>query len=257
MENQDPNVPEEVYQLIESNGNNFHAKVARWFTNNDWHVIVSPYYMDQTQGKAREIDLVVEKPWPALDHFGRLKGYIITRLFIECKYIPHCSVFWFSDRDRESAQKLVCKDYPDLVNNTRIEKHHYLDSSSKVAKLFANVKSNSQENDLFYKALNQSLNAMISMEKHPTSVPLEMPDAPVFNVMNFPVVVCNSFEKMFSADFQLDLRPQPIQSNFQLEVLYAYIDTQQKPQNNYFLLDFVEFGQLGNFHTVIGNDVNI
>jgi uncharacterized membrane protein YukC len=99
MENRVPNVPEEVYKLIENNGNNFHAKVARWFTNNDWHVIISPYYMDQTQGKAREIDLVVEKPWPVTDHFGRGFGYIITRLFIECKYIPFHSVFWFAERD--------------------------------------------------------------------------------------------------------------------------------------------------------------
>ena len=32
----------EVTKLIRESGNNFHAKVARWFSNNDWHVIVSP-----------------------------------------------------------------------------------------------------------------------------------------------------------------------------------------------------------------------
>ena len=50
-------VPDEVLKLIRNSGNNFHAQVARWFTDHDWHVIVSPYYMDQTQLKAREIDV--------------------------------------------------------------------------------------------------------------------------------------------------------------------------------------------------------
>jgi hypothetical protein len=62
---------------------------------------------------------------------------------------------------------------------------------------------------------------------------------------------------MFSTDFQRDLQPQAIQENFQLEVLYAYIDARQKPQNKYFLLDFVEFSELDEFHTAIGNDVSI
>jgi len=44
-------VPDEVFKLISSSGNSFHAKVARWLSGNGWHVIVSPYYMDQTQIK--------------------------------------------------------------------------------------------------------------------------------------------------------------------------------------------------------------
>jgi hypothetical protein len=163
-----------------------------------------------------------------------------------------------AERDREAAKNLVCKGDPALVRNTLVEKHHYLNSSPKVAKLFASTKGNSTENDLFYKALNQALNAMISMENHPTAVAeLKSSGAPVFDVINFPVVVCNSFEKMFSTDFQRDLQPQAIQENFQLEVLYAYIDARQKPQNKYFLLDFVEFSELDEFHTAIGNDVSI
>lgn len=104
MENLNIDIPDEVFNLIAGNGNNFHAKVARWFADHGWHVVVSPYYMDQTQGKAREIDLVVEKNWPIRDRFGRGLGYIITRLFVECKYIPSYSVFWFSERDYEATK---------------------------------------------------------------------------------------------------------------------------------------------------------
>ena len=42
-------VPKEVADLVKNSGNAFHAKVARWLCDNDWHVVVSPYYMDQTQ----------------------------------------------------------------------------------------------------------------------------------------------------------------------------------------------------------------
>ena len=54
-------VPAEVSELLKDSGNNFHAKVACWLNDHNWHVIVSPYYMDQTQNKAREIDLIEEK----------------------------------------------------------------------------------------------------------------------------------------------------------------------------------------------------
>ena len=57
-------VPDEITKLIDNSGNNFHAKVARWLSNDGWHITVSPYYMDQSQSKAREIDLIAEKAWP-------------------------------------------------------------------------------------------------------------------------------------------------------------------------------------------------
>ena len=101
-------VPDEVLKLISESGNNFHAKVARWMQADGWHVSVSPYYMDQTQNKAREIDLVAEKLWPVMDHWGQPMGDVAVRLFVECKFIPSYSVFWFADKDTEAAEKLVC-----------------------------------------------------------------------------------------------------------------------------------------------------
>src|SRR5512143_4062633 len=100
--------PEAITKLVAASGNNFHAKVARWMQADGWHVTVSPYYMDQTQNKAREIDLVAEKLWPVMDHWGRQPvGDVAVRLFVECKFIPSYSVFWFTDKDFEAAEKLV------------------------------------------------------------------------------------------------------------------------------------------------------
>ena len=59
--------------------------------------------MDQTQNKAREIDLVAEKLWPVMDHWGQPMGDVAVRLFVECKFIPSYSVFWFADKDTEAA----------------------------------------------------------------------------------------------------------------------------------------------------------
>lgn len=100
-------------------------------------VIVSPYYMDQSLSKAREIDLIVEKEFPFNDGFNRFSGYVVVRLFVECKYIPSPSVFWFSSKDGNSARELVCKNRIFNKENSYTEKHHYLSTCDRVAKLFA------------------------------------------------------------------------------------------------------------------------
>jgi len=259
MENQSLVTPQEVNELIVSSGNAFHSKVARWFSDNGWYVTVSPYYMDQTQSKAREIDLVVEKLWPITSSYGNTAGYLVTRLFIECKFVPSYSVFWFADKDRKSAERLVCEGTPFRINNSRTDGHHYLERSHKVAKLFKTDAKKSSDNDFFYKALNQALNAMISMRDHPISAPIpeEQPNKVIGKPINFPVVVCSSFDQMFSVDFYGDSQASSLDQNFQLEVRYAYIDKKQKPQDEYFLLDFVEFQQLQDFCDAIEKDVGI
>lgn len=247
--------PTEITELIRSSGNNFHAKVARWFSDNGWHVVISPYYMDQAQSKAREIDLVAEKLWPITDMFGRATKDIAVRLFIECKFVASDAVFWFADKDKESALGLVCAIGPFRRDNTYTEKHHYLSQSSRVAKLFATSNARAVENEPFYKALNQSLNAMTSMRGQPLTIPSvrnswQYPIA----VLEYPVVVCNSFDRIFSVDFFADSEPEPIQDNFQLEVSYAYIDRNETHHNDYFLLDFVSFDKLTEFGEAIDID---
>jgi len=246
--------PSEITELIKNSGNNFHAKVARWFADNGWHVLISPYYMDQTQSKAREIDLVAEKLWPLTDAFGHIVDNIAVRLYVECKYVVSEAVFWFADKDRESALELVCRNGLFQRNNTYTENHHYLSQGAKVAKLFSTSNSKATENEPFYKALNQVLNAMTSMQGQLVTIPSarksqRYPKA----VFEYPVVVCSSFERLFSVEFFAESKPQPIQENFQLEVRYAYIDRNDHQRNDYFLLDFVAFDKLSEFGQAIDN----
>ncbi len=245
-------VPREVTELIQSSGNNFHAKVARWFSSNEWHVVVSPYYMDQTQNKAREIDLVAEKTWPIMGSFGHAVDDIAVRLFIECKFIASESVFWFADKDRDSAMELVCSNGIFRANNSYTEKHHYLAQCPRVAKLFSTSNSKASENEPFYKALNQVLNGMVSMRGQSVSIPsLKKRQRSPKALIELPVVVCSSFDKVFSVDFYSESEPELIQENFQLEIRYAYIDRNEKQRDDYFLLDFVAFDKLTEFATAI------
>ena len=253
-------VPEEVTKLVSESGNNFHAKVARWMQSDGWHVSVSPYYLDQTQNKPREIDLVAEKLWPVLDTFNRPIGDVAVRLFIECKFVPSnsYSVFWFTDKDMEAAEKLICSQKPFRPDNTYTKKHHYLARSNRVAKLFTTKTDRSTENDPYYKALTQVLDAMVSMRGRPASVPAPKKRATrTMALLEFPLVVCSSFQQTYGVDFYADSTPEKIANNFQLEIQYAYLDRNGTQRDEHLLLDFVEFSQLNAFVESIGNDAEI
>lgn len=250
-------IPNEITQLVAGSGNNFHARVARWLRDNGWHVAISPYYMDQTQNKAREIDLIAERLWPIDDQFGRPAADLAVRLFVECKFLPAHSVFWMTDKNMSTAEALVCRDRRFDSNHSFTKKHHYLATSPTVAKLFA-TSGKGQEAEPFYKALNQSLNALVAMRGRPTSSAGsgQRGSSPRF-VLDYPVVVCSSFDQMFSVDFFAEPAPQPITTNFQLELRYAYIDGSGAQRDDDFLLDFVEFAQIETFINAIAEDAQI
>ena len=251
-------VPDEVLKLISESGNNFHAKVARWMQADGWHVSVSPYYMDQTQNKAREIDLVAEKLWPVMDHWGQPMGDVAVRLFVECKFIPSYSVFWFADKDTEAAEKLVCSNGHFRLDNMYTKKHHYLAQSPRVAKLFAASIGRGTDNDPYYKALNQVLNAMVSMRGGQVTVPaLKKRGRGPMALLEFPVVICSSFQKVYGVDFFADSIAQRVTDNFQLEIQYAYLDRTGTQRNEHLLLDFVEFEQLKTFVAAIAEDAKV
>ncbi len=238
-------IPTVVTQLIEGSGNNFHAKVARWFNANGWHVVVSPYYLDQMQSKARELDLVVEKLWPLTDDWGRRRGDVVVRLFVECKFVVSETVFWFASKNMASALSLVCNCEPFRKDNTLTQKHHYLATSPKVAKIFASNNAKSSENEPFYRALNQALNATVAMRAQSPSHPeLAKRRNGKTVVLQYPVVVCSSFSQLYAVDFLADSDPSAITDNFQLEVQYAFLDTGGNQRDDYFLLDFIEFDKL-------------
>lgn len=264
-------IPEQITLLIQESGNQFHAKVARRLIDEGWHVVVSPYYMDQNQNKAREIDLIAEKLIEVRDLHGRRPiGQLAVRLFIECKFIPSYSVFWFADKDKKSAEALVSSIRFFDLRNTETQKHHYLSASKKVAKLFKTSKKKASENaqspisekilenEQIYKALNQSLNAMIAMRNKPVSNP-ELGDSelPLKGTLDFPIVICDSLDLFYSVDFDVASQPKQITNNFQFEIRYAYFDHQNNQRDDYFLVDFVDFRKLDVFLNTIQTDTDI
>ena len=125
------------------------------------------------------------------------------------------------------------------------KKHHYLAQSPRVAKLFAASIGRGTDNDPYYKALNQVLNAMVSMRGGQVTVPaLKKRGRGPMALLEFPVVICSSFQKVYGVDFFADSIAQRVTDNFQLEIQYAYLDRTGTQRNEHLLLDFVEFEQL-------------
>lgn len=237
---------EVIEKLISESGNNFHAKVAQWFNTNGWNVTISPYYMDQTQFKTREIDLVVEKEFPIQSHYSS-DVRVLIRLFVECKFVATETVFWFEKKNKSAAEKLVCRFQPFKENNKYTDQHHYLSTNENVAKIFASNNNKSHENDPFFKALNQILNATIAMRnKKPLNKYTNV-------ILEYPIVVCSDFSKLYSVNFYDESKPSIIKENFQMEVQYAYLHD-EKQFDEYFIVDFLEFHKISSYEDVLWND---
>lgn len=251
-------IPSQVQELIESSGNTFHAKVARWFASDGWDTSVSPYYMDQSQQKARELDLIIEKVWPIRQTFREWAGEVAVRLFVECKFLPGYSVFWFADKDRATVEGMLCSSGKFRPNNTYTAKHHYLSAGNRVAKLFASANARGQESEPFYKALNQSLNGLVSMRTQPPrAFSSNRRRGGLHVVLDFPVVVCSSFSQLYAADFAGSTDTTLVRDNFQLEVQYAYVEPSGQIRDELFLLDMVEYDQLSQFVKAVEEDAHV
>lgn len=245
----------DVDDLIKKSGHSFHAKVARWFISKGWNIIVSPYYMDQTQRKAREIDLISYKNFEI--NCERKKTYcnVLFCLYVECKYIDSTSVFWFSGKDKELAKKLVCNNTFFRENNIKIDDHHYL-CGDQVAKIFETF-NNKRERDPFYNAINQVLNGFVSM-KGRVNFKKNKKDHYKTYKLEFPVIVCNEFNNIYSVPFEIeDFSKKEIKDNFQIEINYSYLDYDKNSHSDYFLIDIVEYNQLGNFVQSLYKDFDI
>lgn len=235
----------DIKNIIENSGNNFHIDVIEFLKNNGWTTQISTYYHDNSTGKPREIDLIAEKFYKFEENKFKTSKYhgLIVKLFIECKYFPQNIAFWFFDKDQVNAQKLVITETYLTKNNTYTEQHHYL-TEPKVAKLYDSAKDN-PDNELIYKAINQSLNAMLSFKNSTTTLELEH-NYKTYTV-NYPVIACNSFDKFYRVDTGNNNEPVEIKDNFQLEINYAYYDASKKSQNKYFLVDIVAFDKFSAF----------
>ena len=247
--------PKEIEALANESGNNFHCRVINAVKALEWEVLVSPYYMDAATDKPREIDLIAERYWKYEDRFERKYGAIVFRLFIECKYIAQPTVFWFAQKNTTAATEWLTTYSPLRKENMFTAQHHYLAASPKVAKLFASKNKPNTENEAMYKALNQSLNALVYLRgKEPLDENLKNGRIPILAEIEMPVIVCSSFSEFFAVDMDSPGAPTPITENFQLEVNYAYIDTKGARRNEYFLIDVVEFDKLQQYSEMLADD---
>lgn len=247
---------EEAKNIINNSGNNFHCNVVSYFKSKGWHTLISPYYTDNATNKPREIDLVVEKEFVYGDGYTETSGTINVKLYIECKYILKINVFWFSDKDLESTKELVINATPNYDNKKYIKDHHYLEYSGPVAKLFAGANNREVENEVIYKALNQSLNAMVYHRATDSIIPEAVSKGHnILETIEYPLIVCNNFDNFLRTDVGSAEDPFLITDNFQLEVNYAYMDSGREQKSEYFLIDVIDYNKLDKYLEVINNDV--
>jgi hypothetical protein len=252
---QDLTIEEEVEAIVNESGNSFHCRVANYLQAQGWHIQVSPYYMDSSTNKPREIDIIAEKAWSYNDKFEGIHGTINIKLFIECKYIPNTNVFWFGAKDMASSREWLERNTPLERENHFLNMHHYVATNPEIAKLFSSKNRPNTENEVIYKALNQSLNSMVYLRHRESIIPAPNDRHPnVLANIEMPVIACNSFDKFYRTNMNDDAAAQKIEDNFQLEVNYAYVDQAQNNQNEFFLIDVVDFNQIDNFLSLIEAD---
>ncbi|MHC1741843.1 MAG: hypothetical protein AB9873_02285 [Syntrophobacteraceae bacterium] len=248
---------EEVMAIVAKSGNSFHCKVLKYLQKQGWTVLVSPYFNDNVSGKPREIDLIAEKTFEIRGPFSDFGGYVNVQLYVECKYIPQKTVFWFHEKDVGKATALVVGTSPCQRDNTYTNEHHYL-SEGRVSKLFADAKSKGAENEVFFKALNQSLNGLIYYRGRGSIIQVR-PNQRNYTkcILSYPVIVCNSFDSLYAVDIDSDDDPVRIQGIFQLEVNYAYVSQQGVSANEFFLIDVVDFAGIDGFLELVGKDAQL
>lgn len=252
---------DKIKGIINSSGHSFHFKVLDYLEKQGWKTVISPYYTDNLTNRTREIDLIAVKGFDVNNSYDD-NIVLKTQLFIECKYINQKTVFWFHDKNIEQTERLIVKklntNSPPAINNTYIHKHHYLDGKVKAAKLFADERNKTPENEPFFKALNQSLNALIYFRDKGSGIKIQSGhETNAKTTLNFPIIICNSFENLYQVDLSISEVPSKIDENFQLEVNYAYVSTGGYSHNEYFLIDVVSFEKIDAFLNKIEKDAAI
>lgn len=244
----------EALEIIRSSGNSFHVSVIRALRDHGWSVLISPYYLDASTNKARELDLIAERSWPVYLRSSDPIGHVRFRMFIECKYMAAPIVFWFDKRNDPAARKWLEVKAGLPRNNTYSDRHHYLSGSGEVAKLFAS-KSGSAEGDPIFKALNQCLSGIVYLRKAASHLPLDLAKMHLRDrTVDLPVIVCNSFSKTYGVDIGKEGPVRNIDDSFQLEVEYAYVESGGESAKEYFLVDFVALDKLPLFLAALDAD---
>jgi hypothetical protein len=235
---------EQAQKIVAESGNSFHCRVANAFRNSGWTTLLSPYYVDASTDKAREVDLIVEKAYSADVQYGKPRT-IRLRLYVECKYITQHSVFWFDRQDDARALGWIYRNTPFRKNNTLTNEHHHILGVDSVAKLFASESKRGEDNDPIFKALNQVLNGYVHNKGSALLIPSR--DTEHVTLLEYPVVVCSDFSTFYRADVEQKQELKRIEDNFLLEVNYAFLNANKITCRDYFLIDVVQFN---NLHTL-------
>jgi hypothetical protein len=241
---------EAARKLAATDGNAFHARVAMQFRQWGWDVLISPYYVDNATGQAREIDLLCERLFTfEMDDDDSEYGVYRVQLFVECKYVTAPVVFWFDVQDRERTLHWLNEHTPfTRGRKTSLSKHRYIHVGTQVAKLF---RSATNKQDPIYTGLAQSLGALIQrrgLEPMLRSSNDKGEPAKEMTVQ-YPVIICSDGPPSFYRT-EIEGHPSsvlPEDHLFQLEVDYAYMGSKNRIAQEYFLIDIVRFSRLGVF----------
>ncbi len=247
-----------VNELIENSGMITHHKVINTLRNQGWTLSIAPYYYDNIANTVREIDIVAEKQFNSSDWRNQSSIQINVQLFLECKFIKQEIAFWFDNKDIDGAVVKLEKDTDLQILHNRygaditIDKFHYL-NKDKVAKLFS---TNSNKDDVIYKALTQCLNSKIYYDQwfnRPIHHKFFEHKETTASILKYPIIVCNKFDNFLQVEFDGDnYSYDKINDNFQLEVNYTYLDkTRTKAEAEIFLIDIVNFDNLLQFLNTI------
>lgn len=254
---QDEDPLEAAQRIVNRSGNNFHSKVARFFRDNDWNIMLSPYYVDPATDRAREIDLIAEKLFFVKHrHYEQHIGTIRLRLHIECKFIKQKTVFWFDGLDETQAKNWISRNTLFNTDERVAPRHHYSGAmANQVAKLFATDENKDVESDPIFKALNQCLNGLVNSRG---AKPLaESPDhLTCLKTVEYPVIICSNFEGLFFRTRVVgpgDI--ETMEDNFLIEINYAYRGANSNTQREYFLVDVVDFRRLGTFISALETEI--
>lgn len=164
---------------------------------------------------------------------------VFVRLFIECKYIDEDAIFWFDRVDGEKIKKFRERHFGNKQVN--ITKTHYGENLD-VVKLF-------HDSSGFFPAIIQPLHAMIYYRNK--NIAMISNGIPIASVLNYPVIICSSFDKFHRTDF-CQSTAREVKNNFLTEVNYAYNDqVSHTAREEYFLVDVVNFKDLESFTKTI------
>lgn len=252
--------PDKIEELINSSGNTFHFKMLSHLKEMGWKVLIGPYYSDNYTNKPREIDIIAQKYLTSTLPFFDQDSVIGINLFIECKYIKdEKTVFWFHEKDIVKTKALIARDNFGFEGLSTIRDHHYLHNNNYlVAKLFDSLRGKDKGQEAFYKAISQSLNALIYFRDTIgyQAISSESRNIHIYEV-EFPIILCNSFDNCYRVNNNGTPTYEKIDNIFQLEVNYAYMDQKGSGRSEFFLIDVVDFESLNTYLALVQRDIDI